>query len=245
MLILFSACDKKNYFGRSIVLVQFIDVCESINMGLTYVLSTKGRQKLLLHKYLYIHDWTRKGITRYKCEFAKELKCRAFVKIKDGKIDDMCETHASHVADVARIEAIKVKSKIMTKAIKTQDQPMQIVSKCTKKASRATKAALPTKRNLVKSVHRKRKTNDCAPAVPPSLAELELPDEYKETADGEIFLLYDSKNPDKRILIFSTKENLKLLRQCKTWIVDGTFDSAPPLFYQVLNFFIIIFYQNL
>ncbi|KAI6649877.1 MULE and FLYWCH domain containing protein [Oopsacas minuta] len=69
---------------------------------------------------------------------------------------------------------------------------------------------------------------------PTTLAELALPAVYQQTAKGEQFLLYDSGKDDvHRFLIFGTQRNLRMLRQSKISLADGTFKTAPPLFAQV------------
>jgi hypothetical protein len=49
-------------------------------------------------------------------------------------------------------------------------------------------------------------------------------------------LLYDSndeKSGKSPILIYSTEENLNLMTNCNSWCTDGTFSSAPSIFYQL------------
>ena len=54
-------------------------------------------------------------------------------------------------------------------------------------------------------------------------------------------MLYDSdEDPDYdgangRISIFGTSKNLVQLFRCKVWYVDGTFKSAPSIFYQLFS----------
>ena len=60
-----------------------------------------------------------------------------------------------------------------------------------------------------------------------------LPPEYKKTAKGEQFLLYDSGPEVERILIFGTQQNLEMLQLSQVWLADGTFKTAPTLFTQV------------
>ena len=54
---------------------------------------------------------------------------------------------------------------------------------------------------------------------------------------GENFKLFDSglENPGNRIMIFGTEANLERFERHRLWHVDGTFKSAPGLFYQVFT----------
>lgn len=52
------------------------------------------------------------------------------------------------------------------------------------------------------------------------------------------FLLYDSGTDDpKRIIIFSTRYNLKVLSRLEHWLGDGTFDLCPRWFKQIYTIY--------
>jgi len=116
-----------------------------------------------------------------------------------------------------------------------RDLPPEVLSK------------MPLKPALKRSVNRARQAHQ--PTNPLTLADLrELQQEFKLTTKGERFLLYDSyedgelndddeEDPedDPRILIFSTRENLKKLGRSKTWFSDGPFQVCPALFAQLFT----------
>ncbi|KAJ3645124.1 hypothetical protein Zmor_022811 [Zophobas morio] len=91
---------------------------------------------------------------------------------------------------------------------------------------------LPTVSSLSRSIRHAREKENSGPSVPLSLSELTIPAQYQNTAKGDKFLLYDSKDDD-RVLIFGTKKNLELLSNSTTWMMDGTFQTVPALFYQL------------
>ena len=91
---------------------------------------------------------------------------------------------------------------------------------------------LPTVSSLRRSIRHAREKENSDPSVPLSLSELTIPPQYQNTAKGDKFLLYDSKDDD-RVLIFGTKKNLELLSNSTTWMMDGTFQTVPALFYQL------------
>ena len=84
-----------------------------------------------------------------------------------------------------------------------------------------------------KNNSRQRQRVLAAPIQPLSLVELEIPMEYRSTAKGEMFLLYDSGPDPERILIFGTCQNIEMLKCSQHWLADGTFKTAPVLFQQV------------
>ena len=64
----------------------------------------------------------------------------------------------------------------------------------------------------------------------------EIPDIYRKTLAGELFIIYDSFSDESydltcgRIIVFATKENLRILfERSRTWYVDGTFKVTPYL----------------
>lgn len=93
-------------------------------------------------------------------------------------------------------------------------------------------AQLPNINRLKRTVQRLRKQQLQLPKEPTDF-NFSIPDEMTKTTDGNLFLQYDSGINTDRILIFSTNYLLKLMTQCNNWFCDGTFSSAPTLFYQV------------
>jgi hypothetical protein len=60
-----------------------------------------------------------------------------------------------------------------------------------------------------------------------------LPDTHSLTADGERFLLCNFVNNGKMNLVFSSRQELNLLRIALLHQGDGTFDLPPDSFYQL------------
>ncbi|XP_046546295.1 uncharacterized protein LOC124256350 [Haliotis rubra] len=70
------------------------------------------------------------------------------------------------------------------------------------------------------------------PPLPLRRQDLVFPDEYKTTISGDPFLLIDDGH-DKRILGFSTADNLCYLCESDTIYGNGTFFVAPTIFHQL------------
>lgn len=99
---------------------------------------------------------------------------------------------------------------------------------------------LPERETMKRTFNKQRSMN--FPRNPKSIAEIgDLPDEYKKALDGKEFLIYDSWNddedeePEKRILVFATKDGLKKLARSPTLWLDGTFETAPDIFTQIFT----------
>ena len=118
----------------------------------------------------------------------------------------------------------------MRKANESQDSSHQILGETLQTVSESTAAKLPRLSSLKRTIQRQRVRQQAAPVQPTSLEQLSLPEEYKRSAKGEQFLLYDSGPETERILIFGTQRNLEMLEQSRVWLSDGTFKTAPTLF---------------
>ncbi|KAK3929145.1 PKS-NRPS hybrid synthetase [Frankliniella fusca] len=109
---------------------------------------------------------------------------------------------------------------------------------------------LPERQTMKRTMNRLRQGD--FPSNPKSLAELgEIPEAFRKTSSGKNFLLYDSYDDDddddeddeeaearrreSRILVFCAKSDLKRLARADTWQLDGTFDTAPTIFAQILT----------
>lgn len=69
--------------------------------------------------------------------------------------------------------------------------------------------------------------------LPMNLEELLIPDRYTVTTNVSPFLLFDSGPEPNRMLIFSIRNNMRLLSQSRHWYADGTFKVVPQLFGQL------------
>ena len=82
--------------------------------------------------------------------------------------------------------------------------------------------------------------------MPSSIKEIDLPEEFLYAMRGDLFLQFDSGQDDpERYLIFTTDNNLEYLNNNSCWYIDGTFDSCPNLFYQMLTIHVLANGRNL
>lgn len=91
---------------------------------------------------------------------------------------------------------------------------------------------MPSKEAMRLVIHRERVSNE--PKLPKTLNEFIIPDEFTKF-EGEQFLIGHFIDDNDTILVFSTKTNLRLLDKSKFWIMDGTFQCCPDLFYQLYS----------
>ena len=164
------------------------------------------------------------------CEQRGNFRARIFTK--DFQIVRRCNEHL-HGPDEQKISCYETKTGIKRKAVVTHDRSHRIVGESLLTVSEGTAAKLPKLDSLKRTIQRQRQRVLAAPIQPLSLVELEIPMEYRSTAKGEMFLLYDSGPDPERILIFGTCQNIEMLKCSQHWLADGTFKTAPVLFQQV------------
>ena len=80
-----------------------------------------------------------------------------------------------------------------------------------------------------------RARRNLTPTLPTSNL-FDIPPGYQTTASGETFLICDKMvSRKKRMLIFSSPKQLKLLFEGSIVFLDGTFQATPPFFDQVFT----------
>ena len=84
------------------------------------------------------------------------------------------------------------------------------------------------------------------PILPITISDIDFTSpaytEYTKTDEGKLFLQYDNNKPTKRVLIFMSQFGIDWLRESLKNHSDGTFNSAPKLFFQ---FYVIFGQKNL
>ena len=195
-------------------------------MPLKFVRSTKGKNQLVHEGYIFNKDFTKSNKTYWKCiKYIDSCKGRAHTE----RVIHHSDNH-NHVPQAAKIGAKNVLAKIKEKAATNIDlTPQQIVATEIAGIPQATASVLPSVAAMKKTTQRIRRAAEAPLARPTSLTELNIQPPYTTTLSNQSFLLWDSGAGDKnRILIFSTKRNLKLLASRDShWMVDGTFKIAP------------------
>ena len=148
-------------------------------------------------KTFFFYDKQRKvgDIVHWKCEQRGICKARIFTK--DSDIVRRCNEHL-HGPDEEIITSYETKSGIKRRAEVTHCTH-QIVGESILTVSEGTAVKLPKLDSLKRSIQRQRQRVLAVPKQPPSLFELEIPMDYRSTAKGGMFLLYDSGPESERI----------------------------------------------
>ena len=90
---------------------------------------------------------------------------------------------------------------------------------------------MPSQNALRMRIKRVRRTE--MPSESQNLNEINIPDSFKITLSGNLFLVKDLTVNQDRILLFTTKSNIEYLSQALFWVMDGTFKTVPTIFSQL------------
>ncbi|XP_024875569.1 uncharacterized protein LOC112456975 [Temnothorax curvispinosus] len=205
-------------------------------MPLKFITSQRGALMLLHNGYLYNKKSVNKLNITWRCAEYRKRLCSAVIHTtsdkRSGEIVGDSPAH-NHAADVAQVEARKVKEKLKKKASKGCQNNSVMIAKVLSKVLSPVRVQLPPITSLTRTVQRARKNDEAVIVNPKTLQELVIPNMYRMTNDDELFLLHDSEGGADRVVIYATAKNLELLAECEMWCCDGTFNSVPLIFKQL------------
>lgn len=213
-----------------------------------YLTSKRGKPQLCSNGFIYTKHSKKKERTYWVCH-AKPL-CIARATTTDNPLTVIREGAHTDAPDADTIAARKVMEDIKQAGVSQPDRaPVQIIDQRMNNIGEGALAKLPQRAAMKRTVNRARQSH--LPKNPKTLADLgDLPPEFKITNHGDSFLIFDSHDEidsdsdsdddhdrptPPRILVFSTKDNLKKLGRSSAWFSDGTFSVAPSLFTQLFT----------
>ena len=200
------------------------------------ILSKRGRDKICYNGFIYRKDKTTLSTITWRCEVDN---CKGRLKTTlNYRNDNSCTEKGEHChsPDPVKVEMEKIKDKIVIAAEKTHDPPRRILQDAVVGVSDEVASRIGTGTNLRRTVLRKRKTIGGHPPPPRTAADIVIPESYRLTFCKENFLLYDSGVGDSnRLIIFGTNQSLGWMRDNRHWLADGTFKTAPAIFFQIFT----------
>ena len=204
----------------------------------------RGYRKLFSNGYGYIRDG--KPYTNKNGQVKQYWKCENDQCIGRGWSNEFMPPFELTSAHCIWHEPNKTKVKVnlmveeVNKAAKnSREKPGSIMKNIVKDVDEDVLRSMPSQSAIKQRITRKRKKNEIHIKEPVDLKSLVVPDQYKKTYRGKLFLIDDSKDDD-RVLLFSTDDNLKLLSKHRDWLGDGTFKILPLLFLQLYSILVEI-----
>ncbi|KAF7637780.1 MULE domain-containing protein [Meloidogyne graminicola] len=201
----------------------------------SFVKSKKGAEKLVFEGFIYVKCRSVESTRYWRCEFWRSGKCTGFA-ITDSNNNVKVTKQHNHGPSPTRIELARIKDRINIAATNSTLSARALVNRQLAGISDKAKTELPKLKNLEKTVGRKRFANGQHVPVPHTLSEICIPEQLQKTKTvlQENFLLADTGPEDnERIIMFASRTDLARLATCDVWVCDGTFWSAPALFYQI------------
>ena len=199
--------------------------------------STQDRNKIVMGGYAYVKKQNlADGWEQFECERRRNYDgCKGTIKVKNDQVVVTTDHH--HRPDPARNSVIKISAALKRRAQTTLDGTQAIIAGEVAGIDAAVAARLPAVKSMRRNTQRQRNAaHNNAAAVPQTRAALPnpLPQEYTVTNAGGPFLRWDSGDQD-RILLFGSQEKLNALRNNSEWFMDGTFDSVPLIYTQLVT----------
>lgn len=207
-----------------------------------YVEGARGCRVAVLDGFSYHKSKSVKAGVKLVCSKRKALKCSASLVVDEDDSVVIPPSEHSHPPNAGDVEARQLKAN-MRKRARDEATPMHVIyeqEKVKLLQPDTTSAATPTEvasalpqfpsvRTVLYRERRKR-----FPTMPPTRADINLDGQWTLTSDGQRFLLAEDGEGASKLLIFASTRSLQELANAETFHVDGTFESAPRLFYQII-----------
>lgn len=197
----------------------------------TYLSSVKGNRMLIYNNFLYYKDKLVNNKMFFKCSEYSKLSCPARCQVVEDHIIKYTGEH-NHLPNTSKINARKALQALKDRAITTSVSTQQIIGEIASVVNESTASQLPSIPCLTRTVQRCRQTNNALGPIPMQAIDIVIPEFLKVTLSNHQFLNHDNIFLGRRILIFATEQNIRLLMRSPHWFCDGTFKVCPPQFSQ-------------
>lgn len=191
--------------------------------------SNKGKwNNIFVDGHKFIHQKVVNNTHYYACAKFYDRKCACrLVKRDDYRIrGEHC--HPGNATDRPRTEVMDT----LKKTAKTdRSKASVLIASAIGTTNSQVAVKLPPLIQISRTINRVRNADNIR--IPRDTRRIELSEKYTVTKRGDNFLLYDNALENDRLLIFGTKDNLRVLKNCSTFHCDGTFDVTPPGFNQL------------
>lgn len=195
------------------------------------VASNKGKwNNIFVDGYKFTHQKVVNGSHYYVCAKYFDRKCQCRL-IKKNKNDFICRGEHQHPATASDLPRAEVLLTLKETAKTDRSKARNLIANAVGTVNSQVAVVLPTLSQMGRTVNRVRNAGNIK--IPKNAKRIELSEKYTVTPKGDNFLLFDNGNEDNRLLIFGTRDNLRVLKNCASISCDGTFDVTPPGFHQL------------
>lgn len=208
---------------------------------ISFITSQKGKLMLIIDDYLFKFNRASKSAKYWVCTSSG---CSSKVHTTlDNQLIELMGEH-NHPAEKEKIEVRKFREKVKERVVKeTKPIPQIYEEECASLLlSFAAITLLPSEREMNSSLNKARRA--ITPLIPTTQL-FSIPEPYNKTLRNQEFIVVDKMiTRRQRILLFASHEQLKMLFNAETILMDGTFSSSPTMFDQVYTIHSIKFDQS-
>ncbi|CAF4460280.1 unnamed protein product [Rotaria socialis] len=209
--------------------------------SLSFSTSNKRKPILICDGFSFQLNRTRPKLKYWRC---KDRTCSAYIHTNHknqyvGKSGD----HNVHLPVPEQVEVAMFKEKVKERVVKETTAIGKIYDKemASLNLSDGALGLIPLADEAKASLNRLRRQT--TPPLPTSSC-FDVPDAYSTTTSGAQFLFSDTVVRKKRMMLFATDEQLRMLFSAKTIMIDGTFSASVPHFNQVFSLHCIKYGYN-
>ena len=203
-------------------------------MEITFIKSNKNKLQAVVDGNIYNYNNQYNGVKYWICREWTTIKCKARCTTKNGELVKLTGDHV-HAQSPTKVEKKVLVNDIKDHARNSLNTVRDIIAINTQNTSNHVKASFPKISSIQNNICKIRKKANMESPTPKTYQDLIIPEKYRKLPNGEDFILHDNNNNIKRIIIFGTKGNLKLLSDSRHWYCDGTFKASPLLFCQIFT----------
>ncbi|XP_069058743.1 uncharacterized protein [Pleurodeles waltl] len=191
----------------------------------TYVRSRTGNKLLKYSGYLYCKEKLGEPRSHWRCVQYYSSHCTGRAVTLENTV--VRTTEHNHSASAMEIE---VRENVQQIKLLAHSSSESLLREVVQNIPAHVASSMPSIPNLRRMIQREKLASNPHRVAPQTYVDINIPPKLTVTFSNEPFLMYDNENPQKRILIFSTKHNLVILESSPVWMMDGTFKSTPHPF---------------
>jgi hypothetical protein len=158
-------------------------------------------------------------------------------------------TDHNHIPEPEKTDSVLALTAMLERASICNDKPRTIMKDSQLNIKEETAPFMVRAINIRQRIQRIRRRKVDHGPNPVDLESISIPDDltwaYGEKKEKFLFADSGYYDDDKRIIIFATASNIKLLKSTSTWYGDGTFAVCPQIFYQLYTVNVLSSGKNL
>lgn len=210
--------------------------------------SNKGKWKnVFIHGYKFRHQRQSNSKHYYVCTKNVELKCRCRLN-RDEKGEYQLNGSHKHAPKPEQRESSEVMDTLKKKANSDKSRARVLISEACETITSQVAADLPSMSQMPRTINRVRNAGNISALVREPNKILLTPD-IITTKKGDCMVLFDNENEEDRLIMFATKDNMRVLQNGDAIFCDGTFDVVPAGYKQLYTihgeYFVAIFMKSI